>query len=47
MKNLLLFRTLATNDIKNVLKIYNFHIKNGLTNFEEKLYSYDDFVNFL
>ena len=46
MKNLLLFRTLTTNDIKNVLKIYNFHIKNGLTNFEEKLFSYDDFINF-
>ena len=33
------FRNIQKNDINQVLEIYNFHIKNGLANFEEKLLS--------
>ena len=40
------FRTLELSDIKQVLKIYNFHILNGLANFEEKPFTYKSFKSF-
>ena len=43
MNNLLKFRPLEIDDIKQVLKIYNFHIVNGMANFEEKPFTYKDF----
>ena len=43
MNNLYKFRQLKDNDIKEVLRIYNFHIINGLGNFEEKPLAYKSF----
>ena len=43
MKNLNYFRNLEYRDIKSVLRIYNFHIKNGFGNFEERPLNFNDF----
>ena len=43
MNNLLNFRQLEEKDITDVLEIYNYHIINGLNNFEEELISYPNF----
>ena len=45
MNNSLKFRTLETKDVNRVLEIYNFHIKNGLSNFEEEPVKYKIFLN--
>ena len=45
LKNDIKFRTIKKTDIKRVLEIYNFHIKNGLANFEEKTINYKSFLN--
>jgi len=45
LNNQLKFRAIKTSDIKRVLEIYNFHINNGLANFEEKPLSYKDFLH--
>ena len=37
------FRKFTFEDIGNILQIYNFHILNGLANFEENPLTYDDF----
>ena len=34
------------NDVHRILEIYNFHIKNGLANFEEEPIKYTVFLNF-
>ena len=44
-KNIIKFRTVKKTDIQQVLEIYNFHIKNGLANFEEKTINYESFLN--
>ena len=46
MNNSLIFRTVEIDDVYHILKIYNFHIKNGLANFEEKPLKYKVFLNF-
>ena len=46
MNNLLTFRTLEIKDVHRILEIYNFHIKNGLANFEEESIKYTFFLNF-
>ena len=46
MDNSLNFRSLENKDITEVMKIYNFHILNGLANFEEGQVSYEDFFAF-
>ena len=46
MNNLLTFRTLEIKDVDRILEIYNFHIKNGLANFEEESIKYTFFLNF-
>jgi len=38
------FRKFKFEDIKDILKIYNFHILNGLANFEENPLTYDNFL---
>lgn len=45
MNNLLTFRTLEIGDVRHVLEIYNFHINNGLTNFDEEPVKYNFFLN--
>ena len=47
MKNLIRFRALEEKDIKDVLAIYNYHIINGLSNFEEEPHTYENFKNIL
>ena len=44
MKNIIKYRILKNADVNQVLDIYNFHIINGLSNFEEKPYSYNNFL---
>ena len=44
MKNLISFRNLENKDIRDVLKIYNYHIINGQSNFEEKKITYRNFL---
>ena len=46
MNNSLTFRTLEIDDVHLILEIYNFHIKNGLANFEEVPVKYTVFLNF-
>ena len=41
------FRKIRNGDIKKILVIYNYHIKNGLGNFEEKEVDYDIFFKFV
>tara|TARA_Y100001970_G_C14139611_1_gene806335 strand:+ start:66 stop:584 length:519 start_codon:yes stop_codon:yes gene_type:complete len=43
MKNSLKLRSFDLSDTLSVMKIYNYYIKNGLANFEEKEISYDKF----
>jgi len=38
------FRKFKFEDIEDILKIYNFHILNGLANFEENPLTYDNFL---
>ena len=38
-------RKFRLEDINQVLKIYNFHIKNGFGNFQEKILSYEEFFD--
>ncbi len=44
--NSIKFRNFKKEDTRKVLKIYNYHIKNGLNNFEEKIFTFDKFLNF-
>ena len=44
MKDIIKHRPFKNEDINQVLNIYNFHIINGLSNFEEKPYTYDNFL---
>ena len=46
MNNSLTFRTLKIHDLHHILEIYNFHIKNGLANFEEEPIKYTVLLNF-
>ena len=46
MNKSLTFRTLVIDDVHRILEIYNFHIKNGLANFEEEPLKYRVFLNF-
>ena len=43
MNNNINIRDIEKKDIKEVLEIYNFHIINGLANFEEEPISYENF----
>ena len=43
MKHLIQFRALEEKDIVDVLAIYNYHIINGLSNFEEEPHTYENF----
>ena len=43
LENIVKFRKFTFEDIGNILQIYNFHILNGLANFEENPLTYDDF----
>lgn len=43
MENSISFRKIKENDIEDILEIYNFHITNGLSNFEENPISHQDF----
>ena len=45
MNNSLKFRALETKDVHRILEIYNFHIKNGLSNFDEEPIEYKNFFN--
>jgi len=44
LSNIFRYRNFKDDDINHVLNIYNFHIKNGLNNFEENQYTYEDFL---
>tara|TARA_B110001454_G_scaffold88902_1_gene85030 strand:- start:72 stop:605 length:534 start_codon:yes stop_codon:yes gene_type:complete len=46
LNNSLTFQTLEINEVHRILEICNFHIKNGLANFEEKQIKYTVFLNF-
>ena len=46
MNNSLIIRNFKLGDTAQVLEIYNFHIKNGLGNFEENLIEFQYFYDF-
>ena len=46
MNNILIFRDFNFDDLEDILRIYNFHIVNGLANFEERPLSNEDFLKF-
>ena len=43
MINSLVFRSIQSRDVNKVLEIYNFHILNGLSNFEEAPITFENF----